>query len=176
MSWLADKAGELCCKGRQGEPILPGKPWVLQARQGCLLLRPGLAQAKLRLPEQPPRQRRMSAWWAQPRRLLCLKELARRNRSAPVAQACRLRAGPDPHLLRVQAQRWEALVFPLLLRALRLRRRSLPPQFTGLGGLVGLHGGGWGSDWTWGCVALDNPGIEELWIACPLGTPVEIVA
>lgn len=54
------------------------------------------------------------------------------------------------------------------------RRRGLPPQFTGLGGLVGLHGGGSGSDWTWGCVALDNPGIEELWIACPLGTPVEI--
>ncbi|HET8715047.1 MAG TPA: L,D-transpeptidase [Holophagaceae bacterium] len=48
------------------------------------------------------------------------------------------------------------------------------PQFTPLGGLVGIHGGGSGRDWTWGCIALENAGIEELWVACPLGTPVEI--
>ncbi|MCE1229658.1 MAG: L,D-transpeptidase [Firmicutes bacterium] len=51
---------------------------------------------------------------------------------------------------------------------------GLPPQFTPLGGLVGIHGGGSRSDWTWGCIALENDLIEELWIACPLGTPVVI--
>ncbi len=57
--------------------------------------------------------------------------------------------------------------------AIAAKRR--PPWETPLGGAVGLHGGGIGSDWTWGCVALENGAIEELWHACPLGTPVEIV-
>jgi murein L,D-transpeptidase YafK len=54
------------------------------------------------------------------------------------------------------------------------RRRARPPWDTGLGGTVGIHGHGSGSDWTWGCVALENEAIEELWVACPLGTPVVI--
>jgi len=52
--------------------------------------------------------------------------------------------------------------------------RTTPSQFTALGGLVGIHGGGSGSDWTWGCVALDDAAIEEIWVSCPPGTPVEI--
>jgi len=52
--------------------------------------------------------------------------------------------------------------------------RQLPPQFTGLGGLIGIHGGGSGSDWTWGCIALEDVAVEELWVACPIGTPIEI--
>lgn len=54
------------------------------------------------------------------------------------------------------------------------RRRARPPWDTKLGGIVGIHGHGAGSDWTWGCVALEDPAIEELWVACPLGTPVLI--
>jgi murein L,D-transpeptidase YafK len=54
------------------------------------------------------------------------------------------------------------------------RRRARPPWDTKLGGLVGIHGHGSGSDWTWGCVALEDAAIEELWAACPLGTPVLI--
>jgi L,D-peptidoglycan transpeptidase YkuD (ErfK/YbiS/YcfS/YnhG family) len=54
-------------------------------------------------------------------------------------------------------------------------RRALPPQLTRLGGLVGIHGGGSSSDWTWGCIALENAEIEELWVACALGTPIEIL-
>lgn len=54
------------------------------------------------------------------------------------------------------------------------RHGSVPPWNTRLGGTVGIHGGGTGSEWTWGCIALENPGIEELWIACPLGTPILI--
>lgn len=54
------------------------------------------------------------------------------------------------------------------------RNRGCPPWNTALGGQVGLHGGGSGSDWTWGCIALENQAIEELWLACPLGTVVRI--
>lgn len=54
------------------------------------------------------------------------------------------------------------------------RQRTCPPWNTGLGGTVGLHGGCSGSDWTWGCIALENGAIEELWVACPVGTPVRI--
>jgi murein L,D-transpeptidase YafK len=54
------------------------------------------------------------------------------------------------------------------------RRGLRPPWDTPLGGIVGIHGHGAGSDWTWGCVALEDGDIEELWEACPLGTPVWI--
>jgi hypothetical protein len=49
-----------------------------------------------------------------------------------------------------------------------------PPWDTGLGGFVGIHGGGSRGDWTWGCIALENADIEELWLACPLKTPITI--
>ena len=54
-------------------------------------------------------------------------------------------------------------------------RQQQPDWNTGLGGAVGIHGGGVGSDWTWGCIALTDDEVEELWAACPWGTPVEIV-
>jgi murein L,D-transpeptidase YafK len=53
-------------------------------------------------------------------------------------------------------------------------RGTRPPWNTPLGGEVGVHGGGTGSDWTWGCIALENADIEELWASCPLGTPITI--
>jgi lipoprotein-anchoring transpeptidase ErfK/SrfK len=56
------------------------------------------------------------------------------------------------------------------------RRGQRPPWDTPLGGTVGIHGNGAGSDWTWGCVALEDGDIEELWEVCPLGTPVVIQA
>ncbi len=54
------------------------------------------------------------------------------------------------------------------------RSKTRPLWNTGLGGEVGIHGGGTGQDWTWGCIALENSAIEELWLACPLKTPVSI--
>lgn len=54
------------------------------------------------------------------------------------------------------------------------RRKTCPPWNTRLGGMVGLHGGGTESEWTWGCIALSDEDIEELWTVCPLGTPVRI--
>ncbi len=49
-----------------------------------------------------------------------------------------------------------------------------PPWDTALGGEIFIHGGGTASDWTWGCVALENPEIKELFDALPKGTPVRI--
>jgi lipoprotein-anchoring transpeptidase ErfK/SrfK len=37
-----------------------------------------------------------------------------------------------------------------------------------------IHGNGSQSDWTWGCVALDDKDIRELFDAVPIGTPVTI--
>jgi len=52
------------------------------------------------------------------------------------------------------------------------------------GGLIMIHGirNGIGIvgrlhrfiDWTTGCIAVNNPEIEEIWAAVPDGTPVEI--
>ncbi len=38
-----------------------------------------------------------------------------------------------------------------------------PPQSTGLGGWIEIHGEGGESDWTLGCAALDNAAIDVLW-------------
>jgi lipoprotein-anchoring transpeptidase ErfK/SrfK len=54
------------------------------------------------------------------------------------------------------------------------QHKQTPPWNTPLGGEVMLHGGGTGTDWTWGCVALANADIKELFAAVPNGTPVRI--
>ncbi len=51
-----------------------------------------------------------------------------------------------------------------------------PPFNTKLGGLIEMHGMGSQSDWTWGCIAFDNPDIEELYALLPIGTLVRINA
>lgn len=55
-----------------------------------------------------------------------------------------------------------------------ISRKEAPPQYTALGGLIYIHGNGAGSDWTWGCVAMENEEIEELYRVIPLGAPVTI--
>jgi murein L,D-transpeptidase YafK len=52
--------------------------------------------------------------------------------------------------------------------------KTMPPQKTALGGEIYIHGGGVESDWTWGCVALKNEEIEELFRVIPVGTKVMI--
>ena len=42
------------------------------------------------------------------------------------------------------------------------RNGTLPPMNTALGGLIVIHGGGGQSDWTLGCVALDNDDIDAM--------------
>lgn len=49
-----------------------------------------------------------------------------------------------------------------------------PPWDTALGGEIFIHGGGSATDWTWGCIALDDADIKELFDAVPKGTKVVI--
>ena len=55
-----------------------------------------------------------------------------------------------------------------------LERKRVPLQNTHLGGELFIHGNGSRSDWTWGCVALDDKDVRELFDAVPVGTPVTI--
>jgi murein L,D-transpeptidase YafK len=55
-----------------------------------------------------------------------------------------------------------------------LRAKKAPPQNTHLGGDIYIHGNGAQSDWTWGCVALENEDIRELFDAVSVGTPITI--
>jgi murein L,D-transpeptidase YafK len=55
-----------------------------------------------------------------------------------------------------------------------LRAKKGPPQNTLLGGDIYIHGNGAGSDWTWGCVALENEDIRELFDVVNVGAPVRI--
>ena len=49
-----------------------------------------------------------------------------------------------------------------------------PPWDTPLGGEIFIHGGGTARDWTYGCVALENPEMKEIFDTLPTGTPVQI--
>lgn len=62
--------------------------------------------------------------------------------------------------------------YDAIMRALQAKQE--PPQKTALGGEIYIHGNGAGSDWTWGCVALENEDVRELFNAVPVGTPVKI--
>lgn len=55
-----------------------------------------------------------------------------------------------------------------------IKRKATPPQNTRLGGDIYIHGNGAKSDWTWGCVALENVDMRELFDSVPVGTPVTI--
>lgn len=59
-----------------------------------------------------------------------------------------------------------------IVRAIAAHRP--PPSNTALGGDVFVHGRGSGSDWTWGCIALDDADMKELYDAIEVGTPVVI--
>ncbi len=65
-----------------------------------------------------------------------------------------------------------------ILAAIRALR--MPPQRTGLGGEIYIHGQdaaqphGRSKDWTRGCIALDNNSMQELYDRVGIGTPVLI--
>jgi murein L,D-transpeptidase YafK len=54
------------------------------------------------------------------------------------------------------------------------RNRTTPPWNTPLGGEIFIHGKGSGSDWTLGCIALDDADMKELFATVANGTAVEI--
>ena len=51
----------------------------------------------------------------------------------------------------------------------------MPPQKTKLGGEIYIHGGGTEKDWTWGCVALTDEEMKELFETIPIGAKVTIL-
>jgi L,D-peptidoglycan transpeptidase YkuD (ErfK/YbiS/YcfS/YnhG family) len=55
----------------------------------------------------------------------------------------------------------------------RVQGKKSPPQKTPLGGDIMIHGGGT-SDWTAGCVAMENEDMKELARIVKVGEPVEI--
>ena len=57
-----------------------------------------------------------------------------------------------------------------------INERKMPPQNTALGGEIYIHGGpnGATTDWTAGCIALNNKEIKELFDAVTIHTPVVI--
>jgi murein L,D-transpeptidase YafK len=66
----------------------------------------------------------------------------------------------------------------LAMEAGRIPRRG--DQYAGVGGAVGIHGtdkpslNARGFDWTWGCISLQNPDIDDLVALVPVGTLVLI--
>ena len=54
------------------------------------------------------------------------------------------------------------------------KKGGTPPWDTKLGGEIFIHGNGSASDWTWGCVALDDAEIKDLYQRVEIGTAVEI--
>ena len=60
-------------------------------------------------------------------------------------------------------------------RIVRAQERGIcPPWDTPLGGEIYIHGRGSSSDWTLGCVALDDAGMKRLYDAVQIGTPVAV--
>jgi murein L,D-transpeptidase YafK len=54
------------------------------------------------------------------------------------------------------------------------KRRGQIPRSIGIGGLVEIHGGG-KDGMTYGCIALDNNRMDEVFGMVDVGTPVTIV-
>jgi L,D-transpeptidase-like protein len=61
-------------------------------------------------------------------------------------------------------------------RLAQAKTAGLASNRMGLGGLIEIHGeGGRGEDWTYGCVALANDDLNDLFSRVSVGTPVTIV-
>lgn len=52
--------------------------------------------------------------------------------------------------------------------------KESPPWYTPMGGEIMIHGRGSHSDWTAGCVAVEDDIMDVLWDNCPMGTPIII--
>jgi len=55
------------------------------------------------------------------------------------------------------------------------KKRQLPPQNTRLGGDIFIHGRGAQSDWTWGCIALNDEDMKFLFENVRVGDSVTIL-
>lgn len=58
-----------------------------------------------------------------------------------------------------------------------INNKQIPPQNTALGGGIGIHGGvdnNGTNDWTWGCMALTNAEVNEIFDYIGVGTSLQI--
>jgi len=55
-----------------------------------------------------------------------------------------------------------------------VQNKKRPPMVTALGGEICIHGHGAKSDWTVGCIAVENEAMDNLWELCPYGTHIII--
>lgn len=55
-----------------------------------------------------------------------------------------------------------------------IRAHQPPPSNTALGGDIFVHGNGSATDWTWGCIALDDTDMKALFDSIEVGTPITI--
>lgn len=55
-----------------------------------------------------------------------------------------------------------------------IKSKRMPPWNTKLGGEIMIHGHGSKSDWTRGCIAVDDDIMDILWEHCKMGTVVTI--
>lgn len=56
-----------------------------------------------------------------------------------------------------------------------VNEKRMPPQNTKLGGEIYIHGGGTEKDWTWGCMALKDEEMKEIFDAVPIGAKISIL-
>jgi len=56
-----------------------------------------------------------------------------------------------------------------------VNEKRMPPQNTKLGGEIYIHGGGTEKDWTWGCMALNDEEMKEIFDATPIGAKISII-
>ncbi len=56
-----------------------------------------------------------------------------------------------------------------------VNEKRMPPQNTKLGGEIYIHGGGTEKDWTWGCMALKDEEMKEIFDAIPIGAKIMIL-
>ena len=66
--------------------------------------------------------------------------------------------------------RIDAPVYEQICHAIKVRTRQ--PWHTPLGGAIMIHGGGSQTDWTQGCVAVEDEVMDILWSYAALGTLV----
>lgn len=55
-----------------------------------------------------------------------------------------------------------------------MQNGTAPPQTTRLGGQIYIHGNGSRTDWTLGCIALENEEMKELFDAVPIGINITV--
>jgi murein L,D-transpeptidase YafK len=82
-----------------------------------------------------------------------------------------------PSLEHAEAGLEEGLITKRQFRTITeaLRHYERPPWNTPLGGEIMIHGGGTESDWTQGCIALDDEDALELYDRLPMGTRVDVL-